>query len=225
LIKPDTSEIVRGRLAYNVDPKFPNEARKRKISGTAQLEVTVEKNGSVNDISILSGDLMLAEAAVDAVRRWTFEPYKQSGGPAEARQKLTFNFLPGQKIGQLDTPLAAPTLAAGLGIFPRSEDSSRDSTYTPGGSVTAPWVVHATAPESTELARKTKLHGTCILSLIVGPEGEPHDIKVVRALGEGLDIKAVEAVSKWRFQPGTKDGQPVAVRVPVEVSFHVPESE
>jgi periplasmic protein TonB len=46
-------------------------------------------------------------------------------------------------------------------------------------------------------------------------------LKVVRALGLGLDEKAIEAVQKWRFKPGVKDGRPVAVAATVEVNFRL----
>ena len=47
------------------------------------------------------------------------------------------------------------------------------------------------------------------------------DIKVVRPLGLGLDEKAIEAIKKWRFRPGVKNGKPVAVLVTIEVNFRL----
>lgn len=60
-----------------------------------------------------------------------------------------------------------------------------------------------------------------MLWLIVGADGHPHNLRVQRSLGMGLDEKAIEAVSTWRFQPATLNGQPVAVEVNVEVSFRL----
>jgi TonB family protein len=59
------------------------------------------------------------------------------------------------------------------------------------------------------------------LWLIVGADGRPRDIKVARAIGMGLDEKAIEAVRAWRFEPARKDGQPVAVQINVEVEFRL----
>jgi protein TonB len=56
---------------------------------------------------------------------------------------------------------------------------------------------------------------------VVDAQGHPRNIHVARSLGLGLDEKAVEAVRKWKFEPGTKDGQPVAVQVNVEVNFRL----
>ncbi len=55
----------------------------------------------------------------------------------------------------------------------------------------------------------------------MGPDGQPRDIKVARAIEQGLDAKAVEAVRTWKFEPATKDGKPVAVLVNVEVQFRL----
>jgi periplasmic protein TonB len=90
-----------------------------------------------------------------------------------------------------------------------------------GGGVSAPKVVYQPDPEYSEEARKAKYQGVCVLSLIVGPDGKPRDVKVARSLGLGLDEKAIEAVNQWKFEPAQKDGRPVAVAINVEVTFRL----
>ena len=90
-----------------------------------------------------------------------------------------------------------------------------------GGGVLAPKPLSTPDPQYTDQARKAKVEGTCILAMIVGPDGKPHDIRVQRGIGMGLDQKAIEAVQQWRFDPATKDGRPVAVQISVEVSFRL----
>lgn len=93
--------------------------------------------------------------------------------------------------------------------------------YKPGHGVTPPRVTYRVDPEYSKEARKAKYQGTCVLELIVDPAGNPREIKMVRSLGKGLDEKAMEAVAKWKFDPATKDGQPVAVLINVEVMFRL----
>ncbi len=88
-----------------------------------------------------------------------------------------------------------------------------------GGGVLAPKPLATPDPQYTDEARQAKYEGTCVLAMIVGPDGKPRDIRVQRGLGMGLDRKAIEAVQQWRFSPATKDGRPVAVQISVEVSF------
>jgi TonB family protein len=214
-------QIVSGRLVRKTDPRYPKEARKSKTRGIVVLEATIEKNGSVTDLAIISGDLILADAAVDAVREWRFEPYTASEHPIQVRQQLSFNFDPGRTTGELDPQLAQPTVAKGLRVYGRPKASAGETFYAVGHGVTAPKVTFAPDPPYSETARKNKYQGTCLLSLVVGADGQPHDIQVVRALGMGLDERAVSTVEQWKFQPGTKDGNPVAVNVVIEVAFHL----
>ena len=76
-------------------------------------------------------------------------------------------------------------------------------------------------PGYSQEAQTMKFQGTAILRIVVGVDGVPESISVVRQLGSGLDEKAVEAVRQWRFKPGTKDGVPVPVSAQVEVNFRL----
>ena len=216
----DDSQIVPGRLVHKVDPTYPKEARKNKTQGMVVLEATVEKNGNVTNQSIVSGDLVLADAAVDAVRNWRFEPYTKSGQPVQVHQKLAFEFRQGKKVGELEEQLPPATASKPFGSLP-TKGSDEETIFQVGHGVKPPRAIYAPDPPYDEQARRAKYQGTCVLSLIVGSDGQPRDIRVIRALGEGLDAKAVETVSKWKFQPGTKDGVPLAVYVVIEVQFHL----
>ena len=88
-----------------------------------------------------------------------------------------------------------------------------------GGEVTAPVLTSKVEPEYTEEARIAKYQGTAMLSIEVGTDGLAHNIKVVRALGFGLDQKAIEAISRWKFSPGAMAGHPVTVAALVEINF------
>jgi TonB family protein len=109
----------------------------------------------------------------------------------------------------------------GPGVGPGRGGGIGGGVFRVGGGVSAPKVLYQPDPEYSEEARKAKYQGTCVLWLIVGPDGKPRDIKVARNLGMGLDEKAIEAVKQWKFEPAMKDGRPVAVQINVEVSFRL----
>jgi periplasmic protein TonB len=109
----------------------------------------------------------------------------------------------------------------GAGFGPGSGAGTGGGAYRVGGGVSAPSVLFKVEPEYSEEARKAKFQGTVVLSIIVDPTGKARDIKVIRPLGLGLDEKAIEAVMKWRFKPGQKDGAPVPVQATVEVNFRL----
>ncbi len=87
--------------------------------------------------------------------------------------------------------------------------------------VQAPRPIYVVTPGYTQQARKDKSQGNCMLQAIITPQGFPVDIRVIQSLPDGLDESAIRAVSQYRFAPATKDGKPVAVRIMVEVNYHL----
>jgi periplasmic protein TonB len=109
----------------------------------------------------------------------------------------------------------------GPGVGPGHGGGIGGGAFKVGGGVSAPKAIYAPDPEYSEEARKAKYQGTCVLWLVVGPDGRARDIRVARTLGLGLDEKAMEAVRTWKFEPAMKDGKPVAVQINVEVTFRL----
>jgi TonB family protein len=212
--------IVPDQLLHKSEVKYPKEARKEKIEGTVVLQVTIERDGKVSNVSVKLGNITLAEAAVDAVREWRFEPCTKDGLPIRVQQSLEFTFHPDRKIADFNRNLDPPTEVPDRAPEVHAQNADR-KIYRVGGGVTPPKAIFSPDPEYDNKARKAKYQGTCLLSMIVGTDGLPYEVKVARALGKGLDEKAVEAVTKWRFQPAMKDGQPVPVQINVEVSFRL----
>jgi protein TonB len=109
----------------------------------------------------------------------------------------------------------------GPGVGPGHGGGYGGGAYRVGGGVSAPKALYAPDPEYSEEARKAKYQGTVVLWLVVDANGRPQQIRVQRALGMGLDEKAIEAVKLWKFDPAKKDGQAVPVMINVEVNFRL----
>ncbi len=109
----------------------------------------------------------------------------------------------------------------GPGVGPGSGGGFGGGAYRIGGGVSAPSVLVKVEPEYSEEARKAKWQGTVVLSLVVDENGAAQAIRVTKSLGLGLDQKAIEAVQKWHFKPGMKDGKPVPVVASIEVRFRL----
>jgi TonB family protein len=108
----------------------------------------------------------------------------------------------------------------------RSTQKARTPVSSPdinriGGNVKAPVLLSKTEPQYTADARLAKYQGKVTLYIEVGADGTPHNIQVVRGLGLGLDQRAIDALSQWRFKPATRAGQPVPVQATVEVNFRL----
>lgn len=116
------------------------------------------------------------------------------------------------------TVVAAVCLSA---IVHAQTQTTPEAIEKVGGPVSPPRPIYDPEPEFSESARAVGYEGVCTLGVIVGADGKPSNIRVINAIGMGLDEKAIEAVRSWRFSPALKDGKPVAVQIAVEVDFHL----
>jgi TonB family protein len=99
---------------------------------------------------------------------------------------------------------------------------STSGIYKVGGRISAPVIKHRVSAQYTDEARRAKYQGVCLIGLIVDTQGKPQNVHVVRALGMGLDEKAIEAIRQYKFKPAMKDGKtPVPVIVTIEVDFRL----
>ena len=98
----------------------------------------------------------------------------------------------------------------------------KDGVYRPGDDdVEMPRLLREATPRYTAAAMEAELEGVVLMEAIVLPDGSIGDVTVVRSLDRiyGLDEEAIKAAQQWRFLPGTRFGEPVAVRVTLEMSF------
>ena len=109
----------------------------------------------------------------------------------------------------------------GSGVGPGSGGGIGGGVFRIGGGVSSPRVLLRVEPEYSEEARKAKYQGTVLLAIEVWEDGLAHNVRVLRSLGLGLDEKAIEAIQKWKFSPGRKEGKPVRVAAQVQVSFRL----
>ena len=93
--------------------------------------------------------------------------------------------------------------------------------YRPGNGVLLPKVLREVKPQYTADAMRAKVQGTVLLECVVNPDGTVGSVEVVKSLDRtfGLDGEAVKAARQWRFAPGTRFGEPVAVLVTIELTF------
>ena len=109
----------------------------------------------------------------------------------------------------------------GTGVGSGSGPGIGNGVKNVGGGVKGPVVIYKPEPEFSEEARKAKFMGVVTVQIIVDANGKPQNVHVIRGVGMGLDEKAMEAVSQYRFKPATENGKPVAVYLNVEVNFEI----
>jgi TonB family protein len=84
--------VSQGLLIKRVQPRYPQNALSMRVQGAVQMEATINKEGNISNLKVLSGDAVLARAATEAVKQWRYKPYFLNGEPVEIQTQITVNF-------------------------------------------------------------------------------------------------------------------------------------
>jgi TonB family protein len=168
---------------------------------TAQADLVA---GARAELEKINASLMLSIRKTLSTEQWNRLTEIQT-----AQKNLSSQTLPVPKAA------AVPGIKAMTASLP-------PGVYAVGGPVKAPQIVSETKPQYTQEARDAKIEGAVILEAVVQKDGSLSQIEVKRGLGYGLDESAIYAIkNEWKFIPGTMNGQPVNVRIFLEISFRL----
>ena len=84
--------VSQGLLVHKVQPSYPPLARQARIQGTVVLQALIGKDGSIQNLHVVSGHPMLTNAALEAVKEWKYKPYILNGEPVEVETTINVNF-------------------------------------------------------------------------------------------------------------------------------------
>ncbi|HKO13288.1 MAG TPA: energy transducer TonB [Acidobacteriaceae bacterium] len=111
---------------------------------------------------------------------------------------------------QLDPGAAVDAAPSGVAKFDRK------------AGISAPVLRYAPdPPRFSEAAKEAHVGGVCVVGLVINAQGRPQESWIVQPMGEGLDEQAIVAVNQYRFKPAMQHGQPVPVKVNIEVHFRI----
>jgi len=192
---------------------FPDADPAARIFGVTQLSLVIDADGHPKDVGVVhSLSESYDRAAIEAVMQSRFAPGTVADRPVPVRVSIRVLF--GRGVVP-PYPRILNGSQRGFAGALRESDSASRGDYKP------PRVLFSAPAEFTDQARAAKYQGTVVLSVLVGEEGLPAQIKFLRHLEMGLDEKAIEAVSQYRFAPATRDGVPVSAEVTIEINFHL----
>lgn len=213
----------------------------KKVDGTAVLSAVVDTGGTPRNVSytvFIGNDLDRLAARWVAAER--FKPGSHDGTPAavvisdaitlnacmveekdQAGQNVHSLYLrsvPRQKIGLQRAPSGYATVTQ---TVRRSQPASvlAQPLNRESNPISAPVLLKSVPAQYSDQARKKKIQGVCLISLIVDAKGMPQNERVAYSLEPSLDQEALYAVSQYYFRPAMKDGKPVPVMITVEVEF------
>ena len=146
---------------------------------------------------------------------------KEKNEAGQKVQTLRPQSVPNQKLSLQEPPSEGATLS--LSSTSLAQPGGGDTTpYKVDRGISRPVIIRQTEAVYSDKARKERLQGACLISLIVDAHGMPQNLHLIRSLEPGLDQNALDAVRRYRFKPAMrKDGTPAPAIITVEVDFHL----
>ncbi len=171
---------------------------------TAKLSFDVDEHGTPVHFQVQNESYPVwSGEAIALVSQWQFKPGTKNGLPVSVPATLDLTW------GARDLSAAAL-------------EKLKLASTEPGPAPTLrPVPIFNPLPPYTEEARSAGLEGTVVISLVVGADGSPKNLRARKSLGMGLDESAIQTVSTWRFQPSLLNGKPVEISTTVEVDFRL----
>jgi TonB family protein len=210
--------------------RYPEIARNNNITGTVHIKFFVDEQGRPSRIEATeSSSPILSKAAIDAVSKMTFNPAQRLGKPVSCWMTIPVNFTLGD-ASDSEAPLASSNEIV---EFRPSTEVIRLPADPSGKTWEASELraselprYHAPGLAETlrypEEAREAGRKGTVVISVIIDTDGRAGEPRIILSTDPLFDAAALEALSQFRFIPGTRDGKRVRVRLAVPVDFKLP---
>jgi len=177
------------------------------------VKVFVSETGDVERTEVLSGDPILAEAAIKAAKKWKFKPFIRGGKPAKVSTRIAFDFASKNNV----EGVAPPAAITADNDKENSKDKGPAITKLPEEVATG-LLIRRVQPIYPQVARFQRIQGRVILRAQISKEGRIENLTVISG-HEKLIPAAIDAVQQWRYLPYTQAGQPVAVETEIVVDF------
>jgi TonB family protein len=203
---------------------YPEEAREKQLQGQVWVKFSVSESGDVAGVEVISGDPVLARAAVDAAKKWKFKPFIKNGKPIAVTTKIPFDFAFSSTVSDTkEVEPAAPQNPAAGQSPATAETANGVHVATPqrvrvSQGVTTGLLLHKVNPIYPEEARRAGVQGTVVLQAEISKEGRIANLRLISG-PEELAPAAIGAVQQWRYRPYLLMGNPVIVETTVQVNF------
>ncbi|MCK4645180.1 MAG: M56 family metallopeptidase [Candidatus Aminicenantes bacterium] len=207
--KSEKKNIKPPKLIKQVEPIYPEEARKAGIEGVVTLEATTDKYGRVQDVKVLNSVPGLDQAAIDAVKQWVYEPMVIDGKPYGVTFTSTYQFsLKNERHGK----------SFEVGVT----GTDKKPPVPAAGNIKPPKLIKMVKPVYPEAIKKAGVEGVIIIEATTDVYGRVINTKILRGIPL-LDQAARDAVKQWIYEPMIINGEPRGVMFVVTYKFRLDE--
>jgi TonB family protein len=235
--------VTEGRLLTRVQPVYPPLARQARIQGTVVLKAIISREGSIENLTVVSGHPFLVPAALDAVKQWKYRPYFFNDEPVEVDTEISVNFalsssvppatstnapsgsLPDGVVGSAVS--SPPANSAQLGVplhaqMPSNSPSSKKSNLIQNVAPEEMWnrVRQCVFPANALVPHDSYTAGTVEIGFVISPEGNVGDYRFREGGDNSLRTLAIHAIRQWRFAPNVVQDATTWSRVRALVRFN-----
>jgi len=217
-----------------VDPIYPPLAIQTHLEGVVVLNIWIDKTGVVQKVTIESGQPMLAESAIAAVKQWQYKPYLISGEPVLVETKVTLNYkisADSANVGLVRDAPGEPGSSAVGAIFGVISASPTTPPTTPlphpiriSSKLAESMRIRKLPPQYPPAARNGDVKGAVLLDVIIDEDGDVYSATVISG-DSTLDTAALDAVKQWKYKPYLFAGKAVDAETTVRVSFGLKEAD
>jgi TonB family protein len=207
-VKPERmpEEAAMGNLIAVKEPSYPEEAKKRHVAGKVTLKILIDTKGTVKEAEALSGDLLLLEETLQAVKQWKFSPFRfgvylDNAKPREVDTTATVEYKDG------DPPFI---------VTPKPQ--RHIMRLSPG--VMDGMLIRRIDPRYPDEAKAGHIEGDVVLRATIDKNGNVADLKPVQGDAMLTDA-AMKAASQWKYRPFLLNGKPVEVETTITIRFHM----
>ena len=197
-------EIKPPKLLKMVEPVYPEEARKSRVSGVVILGARTDEEGRVASVMIYKSKApILNKPAIDAVRQWKYEPLIIKGKPEPALLTVTVRFV----------------------LKGKDTSDFEKGAVVVGGEIKSPKLLKKVDPVYPEELKEEGIQGVVVLKCRTDKEGNVEAVKVLKSENSMLNKPAVDAVKQWKYEPMYIKGKPHGVVFTVTMKFKLKEEK
>jgi TonB family protein len=218
-LPPDS--IRHATIVKQVRPDYPKKAIGSQLHGMVTLSGVIGTDGRLKDVHVIEGDPLLADAAMSAVLKWRYNPALRDRMPVEEPTTISMGFTSEGGTSIRDNGHMSASSGSDQWSIPA------EGVHRINSGITRPILIYGPNPEYTPRAKKAREQGNVRVSFTVTEEGTTRDIhveKTDRVIGADLVQNAIDAVTRWKFTPAMKNGQPISVQIGADVGFHLSRS-
>ena len=206
-------EVTAPRLLSTVNVPYPAGVPAKEIQGMTVLAMVIDANGIPEHVQVLhTHGEAFDQTAIAVVKHSVFEPGRLADKPVPVWIDIRVVF-------RANRSQTTPEVLITERDLPVPDASKFEDKHHNPLSYTPPFTIHTVDADFVDPYVSHPWVQVAVVSVMVGADGLPKDVRVKRGLGFGLDKKAEAAVWQYRFFPATKKGQPIAARREVMVDF------